>query len=378
MSSLTVRRIESRQDIEQFIRAAWNLYAQDPNWVPPLLDELRTRLCSKKNPYFEHAQVAYFLAERDGQCVGRISAQDCELVRRYHGQDTGHFGFFECEESQQTADALFQAAEDWLRQRGLKRMIGPFSLSINDEVGMLVDGFDRAPSVFMGHHRPYYPELVEAAGLQKEMDAYAYMMDVTLPFPDRVQHILKRAGRNADIQLRSISRRQFTSELNRLLEMFNEAWVENWGYIPFTQAEVEHLAHTIRPLIGKDSVLLAEVDGQEAGFMVVLPNLNELIRDLDGKLFPVNWMRLLWRLNFSCCTTARVPLMGITKQFQRSRTGAAIAFSMIERCRQNWVPKGVTHCEMSWILENNEPMRRILEALNSSRDKTYRIYSKSL
>ena len=378
MSSVSIRRIEARPDIEAFVRVPWTLYAQDSHWVPPLLDELRTRLSAKKNPYFEHAEVAYFLAERDGECVGRISAQNCELVRQHHGRDTGHFGFFECIDSQETADALIQAASEWLKAKGLSRMLGPFSLSINDEVGMLVEGFDRAPSVFMGHHLPYYESLLHGAGFVKEMDAYAYTMDITHPYPDRVQRILGRAARDIDIRLHSMNRRHFARELDRLLKMFNEAWSDNWGYIPFTESEVEHLARNMGPLIRKDSVLLAEVDGQAAGFMVVLPNLNELIHDLDGKLFPVNWLKLLWRLNMDRCTGARVPLMGITKKYQRSRIGAAIALSMINRCRDNWLPRGITHCEMSWILENNEPMRRILEALEASRDKTYRIYSKAL
>lgn len=378
MSKLIIRQVNSRRDIERFIRVPWSLYADDPHWVPPLLVELRARLSERKNPYFEHAKTALFLAERDGKCVGRISAQGCRLVQQYHGRDTGHFGFFECEHSPETAVGLFDAAERWLKDQSLGRVLGPFSLSINDEVGMLVEGFDRPPSVFMGHHLPYYESLLHEVGLQKEMDAYAYSMNVEQPFPHRIRRMLQRTERDTTIQLRNVDRKHFGQELNRLLELFNESWADNWGYIPFTEPEVEHLARTIRPLIGNDSILIAEVDGQAAGFMVTLPNLNELIRDLNGRLIPFNWLRLLWRLNFARCTTARVPLMGIRKKFQRSRTGAAIALSMIDRCRRTWVPKGYTHCEMSWILECNEPMRRILEALGASRDKTYRLYSKQL
>jgi hypothetical protein len=343
-----------------------------------LLAELRNRLNPRKNAFFEHAEVVLFLAERDGKTVGRISAQVCELAQVHQGRGTGHFGFFECEDSQKTADGLFRAAERWLTQKGMTRAVGPFSLSINDETGLLVDGFHRPPSVLMGHHRPYYESLLDGVGLQKEKDLYAYYLDITRSYPDRIRRILDAADRNKKIRVRPVNRRYIGRELGVMLQIFNEAWEDNWGFIPFTPAEVAHLAQDIKHLIRTDAVLLTEVDGETAGFAVMLPNLNEVTRDLDGKLFPTGWLRLLWHMKFPRYRSVRVALLGLRKRYHRSHTGAAIAFLMIDRLRQISLPKGVTHCEMSWILEDNMPMRGILDALGSKQDKTYRVYSKRL
>jgi hypothetical protein len=373
-----VRKIDPSSERERFIRVPWSLYGDDPQWIAPLLAEQRDRLNPRKNPFFEHAEVALFVAERRGRIVGRISAQVCELAQEYHGRGTGHFGFFECEDSQDTADGLFCAAESWLKRKGMTRFMGPFSLSINDETGLLVEGFHRPPFVFMPHHRPHYESLLRNVGLEKEKDVYAYYLDITRPYPDRVQRILKVAGRDKRYRVRPVDKKHIDRDLDVMLQIFNEAWEDNWGFIPFTRTEVAHLADDVKRLIGTESVLLAEVDGEPAGFVVRLPNLNEMIRDLDGRLFPAGWLRLLWRIKFARCSSVRVPLLGLRKQYQRSHTGAALAFLMIDRCRQVSLPKGVTHCEMSWILEDNLPMRGMLEALGSVRDKTYRIYSKPL
>jgi GNAT superfamily N-acetyltransferase len=354
------------------------MYADDPHWVPPLLSPIRDRLDSWRNPYFEHADVACFLAKRDGEPVGRISAQVCQLAQQFHGHGSGHFGFFECEDSQATANVLFDAAQNWLKRRRMTRMLGPFDLSINDEVGLLVEGFDRPPSFLMGHHRPYYQTLMEGTGLQKEMDVYAYYLDITRPYTDRIQRIVQRASRDQRIVVRPIDKKNFARELRHVLEVFKAGWADNWGFVPPTTAEVDYLIRSIRRPLDRGAVMLTEVEGELAGFMVVLPNLNELIRDLDGKLFPIGWLRLLWRLKFGPCHSVRVPLMGVHKQHQKTRLGAAIALSMIDRCRRDFLLKGVTHCEMSWILETNTSMRSILDAAGCERDKCYRFYSKRL
>jgi hypothetical protein len=340
--------------------------------------EQRHRLKPRKNPYFEHADTAFFIAERQGKPVGRISAQVCELVQKFQVRGTGHFGLFECEDSQETAEGLIHAAESWLQLKGMTNMMGPFNLSINDEIGLLVEGFHRPPFVLMGHHRPYYNMLMHHAGLRKEMDVYAYYLDITRPYTERIQRIMHWAIRDPGIRVRRIGGRSFRREMLAVLDLFKDAWSDNWGYVPPTQPEVDHLIHMLRHLLDRGVVLLSEVEGEAAGFMVVLPNLNEMIGDLDGKLFPAGWLRLLWRLKYARFPTVRVPLMGLRKKYQRSRKAAAIAFSMIDQCRQYFLPKGVTHCEMSWILEENGPMRKILEAADMTRDKVYRIYSKPL
>ena len=375
---LAVRQIEISKDIEVFLRLPWSLYANDPNWVPPLLAELRKRFNPLKNPYFQHAQAALFLAERDGIPVGRITAQVCQLAQKHQRAGDGHFGFFECEASQTTSDALFDAAGSWLSEKKMTRMVGPFNFSIYDEAGLLVDGFHRPPFILMGHNLPYYNPLFLGSGLAKEIDVFAYLLDLRLPYPKRIQRVLQATSQNTNIHLRAVNKHRIEVDLGKLLEIFNESWADNWGHVPMTDAEVGELANMVKHLFYTDSVMLAEIDGDVVGFIVAIPNLNEMTRDLDGKLFPFGWLRLLYRIKFLKCRTIRVPLMGVSKKHQSTRTGASIVFAMIDRCRQANVAKGVTHCEMSWILESNLSMRGILDASESKLDKTYRIYTKTL
>jgi hypothetical protein len=220
--------------------------------------------------------------------------------------------------------------------------------------------------------------LFDAEGMTKEIDVYAYYLDISQPYPKRIDRIMRAANRDTRIQLRNVNKENLNAELLLLLELFNEAWGENWGHIPMTSAEVDDLAMLVRRLFSTDAVLLAEVDGECAGFIVAIPNLNELTTDFGGRLFPLNWLRLLYRLKSGQCTSVRVPLMGVARKFQNTRTGASIAFALIDRCRAANISKGVTHCEMSWILESNTAMRSILEASGSQLDKTYRLYSKAI
>ena len=370
--------METHRDLERFLRLPWSLYADDPAWIPPLLSQLRARTSLKKNPYFEHAEVAYFLAERDGEVVGRISAQVCQLAQKHQGPGTGHFGFFECENQTNTSNALLDAACDWLQRREMRRAIGPLDLSINDEIGMLVKGFERPPCVMMGHHHEYYQAMMESAGFEKEIDLYAYFHNIEQPFSDRIERLIERSRKTHNIDIRLVTKKNFDQEMRKVLELFKDAWSENWGYVPPTVAEVNHLIAQLRMLLDRGSVLIAEVDDEVAGVMVVLPNIYEFIDDLNGKLWPLGWVRLLWRMRYSKFNTVRVPLMGVRTKFQRSRIGAAIALSMIGICRDYLLPRGVKYCEMSWILESNAPMRGILESAGCQRDKTYRVYKKNL
>ncbi|MCM2370113.1 hypothetical protein [Aporhodopirellula aestuarii] len=378
MADISTHLVANRHDLREFLKVPWSIYGGDPQWVPPLLAEVRTRLNPRKNPYFEHAKAALFLARRDGRVVGRISAQICELAQRHQVAGTGHFGFFECDDCPETSAALFDAAASWLAERGMNRMVGPFNLSINEEAGLLIDGFHRPPYIFMSHNPAYYQSLFCAAGLTKEIDVYAYHLDITQPYPERIERILRSAARNTSIKLRNVDKRKLESELGLLLELFNESWSENWGHVPMTQGEVNDLAMLVRRLFSTDAVVLAEIDGKIVGFIVVIPNLNELTADLDGKLFPWGWLRMLYRIKRTPCRSVRVPLMGISREYQNTRTGAAIAFTMIDRCRTASVRNGAKNCEMSWILETNEAMRSILDASGSTLDKTYRLYSRSI
>ena len=343
---LKVRRVESRRDRERFLKLPWSLYATNPAWVPPLLALQRDRLSPRANPYFRHADVALFLAERSGRVVGRISAQVCQLVQQHHGHGIGHFGMCACADNAVTAEALFDAASDWLRTRGMTRVMGPFDLSINDETGMLVEGFDDPPYVMMGHHHSYYSALLEDVGFVKEMDVFAYRGDVSKPYDLRLDRLVQRATGDGRIKLRQISRKNRSQELRRVLEVFKDGWSENWGYVPPTEAEVDRLVRHLRRLLDRGIVTIADVDGEDAGFMVVLPNLNEVITDLNGRLFPFGWLKLLWRLRFAQFDSLRIPLMGIRKQHQGTRVGASVAISMIDSCRKTLLRQGAQRCEM--------------------------------
>jgi len=378
MTNLILKQVDGARDLKRFIRVPWTLYRDDPAWVPPLLQQVKERLSPRRNPYFEHAEAAFFIAERDGQPVGRVSAQVCQLVQQYQQAGTGHFGMFECEDRQETADALFEAGAEWLRKRNMQRVMGPIDLSINDEIGMLVEGFERSPCVMMGHHLPYYQKLVEQAGFSKEIDLFAYSKPVGEAFSDRIERLIKWASSNMNMRIRAVPGKDHDRELRKVLDLFHDAWCDNWGYVPPTDAEVDHLIKQMRQVLDRGAVLLCDIDDELAGFIVLLPDVNEYIRDLNGRLLPFGWLRLLKRFRFSNCQTVRVPLMGVRKKFQRKRVGAAMALALIETVRQEHLPPGAKLCEMSWILETNLPMRGIMESAGCNREKVYRVFSRDL
>lgn len=370
--------VTDRTLLAEFIRLPWRIYKGDPAWTPPLVSEVEKQLRDDKNPYFQHAKARYWVARRNGQPVGRISAQIDDLAQSRHGEGTGHFGFLDAIDDRGVFEALFAAAEGWLTGQGMTRALGPFSLSINEESGLLIDGFDEPPRILMGHARPYYAQHVEALGYRKEMDILAYDLDIRSAFPAPIQRLIQKTVGQDKFTLRPIDMRRYEEDLNAILDIFNEAWSENWGYIPLTEAEVNHTVKSMKPIIREKLAYIAEMDGEAIGFMVTLPNLNEAAADLDGKLFPFGFLKLIWRLKVKLPKTLRVPLMGVRKRFQGRAMGALIAFSLIETIRRNAVAMGGERAELSWILENNIGMRQMLEAINCRIYKTYRIYSKEL
>lgn len=378
-STLHIRPVDSRADLDTFVRLPWSLYRDDPNWVPPLLSEVKGLLSEKSNPYFGHAKARYWLALRDGKPVGRISAQIDTLVQQHMGQGIGQWGMFECENNPETAARLFEAAEGWLRAGGMTRAMGPFSLSIWDEPGLLIDGFQHPPLLMTPHHLPYYAGLVEALGYTKVKDLYAYDLDITVGFPERIQRIVAAGDKNPRIRIRKADPSRFEEEVRLVLEILNDAWSDNWGFIPLTEAEIAYAAKKMKPLVKPDLVRVCEFDGKPAAFMLTLPDLNELQRDLNGRLFPFGWAKLLWRLRGTPFTQrVRVPLMGVRKEHQASRNGALMAMMLIEHIRRDAVGVYSNRGELSWILEDNLPMRNILENIGCFIYKTYRIYDKSL
>jgi hypothetical protein len=380
MSASTPRvvAVSGRKAFDTFLQVPFRIFRYDRSWVPPLLLERRQALDPAKNPYFAHAEVRYWLAECDGEPVGRISAQiDRACLDRYHDA-TGHFGLLDGDNDPEVFRLLLGTAEAWLREHGLRRITGPFSLSINEESGLLVDGFDTPPMIMMGHAAPYYQAHIEQAGYRKSKDLLAYWYDMATPVPAAIAQLIERLKANPRIVLRPLRKARYREDLATALAIFNDAWADNWGFVPLSEAEIAHAAASLRPLIREDLVWFAEVDGVPAAMVVVLPNLNEAIADLGGRLLPFGWAKLLWRLKAGHLTTARVPLMGVRKAFSSTVQGAALAFAVIDAARHGALRAGFRYVEMSWILEDNLPMRRIIDRVGGQVYKTYRIYEKAL
>jgi hypothetical protein len=375
LSRLQIVKVEGRRALNEFIGLPWSLYQNDPMWVPPLILERRSQL-APNNPYFEHATYNSWIAYRGGKPVGRISAQIDRLHLDRYQDATGFFGMLEAENNSTTFQLLMETAENWLRQKGMRRVTGPYNLSINQEVGLLVDGFDTSPVMMMGHALPYYAERVEENGYRKEKDLLAYIINTDFAHPRAMQAITARAKNR--VQIRSLQKSSFKNELAIIRDIFNDAWSQNWGFIPWTNSEFEHLGKDLKMLVDEDLVAIAEVDGEPLAFMIVLPNINEAIRDLNGRLLPFGWLKLLWRLKVKYPTTGRVPLMGVRRQYHDSLLGAALAFSVIAALQPPSIQHGIKQLELSWILEDNKGMRDMLEAINGRVYKTYRIYSKEL
>jgi hypothetical protein len=368
--------VETRAELKRFIRLPMRLSKKDPSWVAPLLIERLDALSKTVNPFFQHADVQFWLARKDGRDVGRISAQIDHLAKTDPAAPVGNFGMIAAEDDPEVFDVLFRTAEDWLRARGRAVSMGPFNLSINEEVGLLIDGFDTPPMFMMGHDQPYTATRIEALGYAKAKDVFAYLSD-EFAFSRRVEERINRPL-PAGVSLRPVRMKDFDREVVAMVEILNDAWSENWGATPVTEAETKHLANSLKLILIPDWIWFMDIDGETAAFIVLLPNLNEIIRDLDGKLFPFGWAKLIWRLKFQPVRSGRVPLMGVKKKFARDRRGMMAPFLLIDAIRRTALTRGLTRAEYSWILEDNRPMRHILDGLSARVYKTYRIYQKQI
>ena len=373
--SIQIVQVETPREVDQFIRTPWKIYAEDSQWIPPLFME-RRQLLSKKNPYFAHAQARFWMAYHGDQPVGRISAQIDEYHLTRYQDHTGFFGMLEAPNDETIFRALFDVAEDWLRAQGIRQIRGPFNLSINQECGLLIDGFDTPPMVMMGHAQPYYQTCLEKIGYQKAIDLLAYKIDLNFTIPPLIQKAIRKA--ESSITFRSLRRSDFKEELQIIQDIFEDAWSENWGFIPFSKEEFDAVGQELRLLVDDSFVQIAEVDGSPEAMLVAFPNVNEMIRDLNGRLLPFGWLKFLWRLKISLPRTARVALMGVRKKYQGTPLGAVLAFGMIDSVRHSGRRRRIQEVELSWILEDNVGMRNMLHAIGSAPYKTYRIYEKGL
>lgn len=374
---IEVRVVQTRADRRQFIGLPYDLYADDPAWVPPLLAEQRHQF-SARSPFFQHAKVQLWVAYRDGRPVGRITAQVDDLRIERYNDATGHFGALEAIDDPAVFAALLGTAEAWLRAQGMRSVLGPFNLSINGDIGCLIEGFEAAPVFLTGHGKRYYGGRIEEQGYRKAKDVVAYRVDPTLPPPRTMIEGARRARESARIRFRPIDMKRMKAETALISEIFNDAWASNWGFVPFTEAEFAELGDALRYLVSPELIQFAEVDGEPAAMLVIVPNLNEFIADLNGRLLPFGWLRLVSRVWRGTPTSARVALMGVRRKFQHSLLTMGIGFGLIEAVRQPVIDRQMKCIEMGWVLEDNFPMLRIMRLLGGQPCKTYRVYEKAL
>ena len=377
-SALTIRPVRTKKDKKAFVDLAWEVYKDDPAWVPPLKDEVHGLITPGKNPWFEHAKAEFWLAERGEKLVGRISAQVDALVEEHMGKGTGQWGMFEVLDGEAAA-TLIKTAEDWLRGQGMTRALGPISLSIWDEPGLEIEGFDEPPTAMMGHHKPEYQGWIEAAGYEKAKDLLTYALNIEHWDDPKIDRLIEMGERNPRIRIRMVDKSKFQEEARLILNLLNDAWSSNWGYVPLTEAEINYAGKKLKPIIFNELVRVAELDGEPVAFMLTIPDINELTKDLNGELFPFNWIKLLWRLRKPRARRLRVPLMGVARKLHHTRLASQLAFMMIEYTRRDGTTKyGATHGEFGWILEDNKGMLSIAQLPGAAINHRYRIYEKPL
>jgi hypothetical protein len=374
---IEIRQTPMGGSTRDFLDVVDHIYRGDSAFVRPLDQDLKDRLNPKKNPFFEHAEGTIFTAHRDGRCVGRVTAQiDREHLARYK-DDTGFFGFIDTIDDAEVARELLVAAEDWLRAKGMKRVRGPLSLNINEELGCLVEGFDTPPYFLMPHHRPYQGGLIEAAGYTKEKDFFAWKYEVG-DLNARTRKAQAEIAAMKEVTARTVSMKHVQRDVEILVDVFNDAWEDNWGFIPATRAEVHKMAEDFKLILIPEITRIVSIDGEPAAVAVALPNLNELIGDLRGKLFPFGIAKLLWRLKVKGPKSGRLMILGIRKKWRHVRKFAALSAYMYAEMNDAGRRIGMTEGELSWTLEDNGPVNTGIRVLGSKVYKRYRVYSKGI
>ncbi|MGC4069142.1 MAG: hypothetical protein QM784_31745 [Polyangiaceae bacterium] len=371
------------KDVEAFIAAGKEVFRFDPTWVAPLDFEFRDRLNPKKNPLFQRAEVALFTARKNGRLVGRCSATVDREHLRVHQDETGFFGFIDTIEDQEVATALMAHAEAWLRTKGMKRMIGPISLYFNDEVGCLVEGFDLPPNVMMAHSRTYQHRLIEGYGCSKEKDLLCWRYDVTLPFPKRVIKAWEQIRSLPEVTLRSIDVDNLPQEMANVMSIYNDAWEGKWGMVPALPAEVKKVAEELKLIVDPDVAFIAEIGGEAVGMCIMVPNLNEAIYDLNGRLFdcglPIGAAKLLYRMKVRKPKSTRLMMLGIRSDVRQNvkRYGGLSAAMYVEVAKRG-AAKGYQWGELSWTREDDAPINLGIRSMGAYIYKRYRVFQKAI
>ena len=377
MSSVQIRPVRSRRELKRFVKVPFRLHRDHPQWVPPLIFDRMQFLNRKRNPYFEHAEAELFIAERDGEPVGRISAQVDRRWDEYQGGSDGMFGFFETVEDREVAAALVGAAEEWLAERGRTRLIGPMDFTTNDEVGILIEGFELRPMILQNWHPPFYKDLLEGLGYGKAMDLLMWWLGLGElkegdQFAPEIHAAARKALADEGVTIRNIDKRNLREEMRRFTEVYNEAWADNWGFVPATDAEVEFHAKLLKQVIDEDWAFIAEREGETVGVALTLPDVNQVLAQMGGRLLPLGWLRFL--RGKPRIDRVRVFALGVKDAYRHSGVAAGLYLEHLENASPDGVPAG----ETGWILETNKPMNRAMEGMGGEVIKRYRIYEKAL
>ncbi|MCA9562138.1 MAG: hypothetical protein KC561_01555 [Myxococcales bacterium] len=374
--AVEIKPVRSKQDRKAFVEFPFQIYRFDRNWVPPLNMEQYDLLNSEKHPWYEHGEAEFFLAYQDGKLVGRISAQVDKLHVERH-DNTGFFGFYEAVDDTRVSKALFKAAEEWLRERKVDKIRGPFSLNINEYAGFLVDGWHYPPMILMTHNPPYYNDHVKRAGFGQVKDLYAWHYDILKDLPEMALPIAQKVMDYPGLVLRSFDMKNIDREVQIMQDIFNEAWINNWGYLPLTSSEVKKMSQDLKLILDPEAAIIAEVNGDPAGICFCLPNLNEVIQDLDGKLFPTGLLKVLWRTKVKNPKTVRLVAMGVRKKYRGSVLGG-LSIAMYVDIHRRTKRLGYELGELGWTLEDNKKVNQGIEFMGGKVYKTYRVYEKSL
>lgn len=369
MNEIKIKSVQNKSDLMKFIKFQWSIYKNDPYWVPPLIMERKKLLDKTKNPFFKHAEIEYYLAEREGIIVGRIAAIKNKIHLHHHNDENGFFGFFECINDQDVANALFDAARKWLKQKNLKGMLGPANPSSNDEWGMLIDGFNDSPRILMTYNPKYYNQLCENFGMTKSKDLYAYKLENhKVMASEKLKRVQQIARDRYKLNISQLDVKNFKNDLEKVKYVYNKAWAPNWGFIPMTDEQIDAMAKELKPLIEPSLVLFGEVGGKLVGFALVMLDYNELLKNMNGRLLPFNFLKLFTQRKK--IKWSRIITLGIIPEFQKKGLDSVFYWEIVNRAHEIGIDLG----EASWILEDNDMMNRGANVMGGERYKTYRIW----
>ena len=373
-SQIRVRPINTPKERKQFIKFQWKVYDGNPYWAPPLLSEREMFLDPIRNPFHEHAEVQLFVAEQDGEIVGTIAALINRRHNEFHQERIGFFGFFEVLQDYSIAEALLSTARDWVRERGMDTLRGPASFSTNEEAGLLLNHYEKRPVILTVYNPPYYVDFVEQFGFQKTMDLLLYYMDVSMlksagEFPEKLVRVAELVRQRSGLTVRKADMKCFRQEVEQLKKVYNAAWVNNWGFVPLTDAEIDYMAEGLKQFVDPDLILIVEKEGEPVGISLVLPDIHQVLWHIrDGKLFPIGWLKFLWYRRK--VDTMRFWALGVLEPYRMRGIDALLYYETGKAA----LPKGYKHAEMGWVLEDNDKMNQIAISLGAQPYKTFRIY----